>query len=101
MITPLRAAFIDEDEIAWLLVEGIIDVAFVLDIIFTFYSAYYDRIERLVSNRREIACSYLRSWFVLDVISVIPLSLIFSNSANQLGKLAKLPRIFQIIKTIK
>ena len=102
MVTPLRATFYDnDDDIVWQLVDGFIDLVFVLDIIFTFFSAYYNKIEQLISNRRDICCNYLKSWFILDLISVLPFSYFFNSSANQFGKLAKLPRIFQIIKTTK
>ncbi len=73
VLTPLRAAFYDEDGMTWVLLETVADGAFLLDIAFTFCSAYYDSIERLVSNRRQIACGYLRSWFVLDLIAVLPI----------------------------
>ena len=85
----------------WNLIDGFIDVVLVLDIFFTFFSAYYNNIEELITNRKEICCNYLRSWFILDLISVLPFSYFFKSSANQFGKLAKLPRVFQIIKTTK
>ena len=46
-------------------------------------------------------CHYLKTWFIVDLISVLPLSLIFKGRANDLGKLVKLPRIYQIVKTTK
>ena len=74
---------------------------FILDIIFTFFSAYYNSSEELVISRKVIAGSYLKSWFILDIVSVLPLSVVFRSSKLQLGKIAKLPRIFQLIKTTK
>ena len=99
--TPLRAAFYDEDDLLWVMVETFTDIVFLLDIIFTFMSAYYNKIEMLISSRREIVCDYLKTWFVVDLISALPLSLIFRSNANDLGKLAKIPRIYRIIKTTK
>ncbi len=101
VITPLRASFFDDNDKMWMVMELFIDLVFVMDIIFTFFSAYYNKIEQLISTRREIACGYLKTWFFLDLISVLPLSLFFNSSANELGKIAKLPRIYQIIKTTK
>lgn len=101
IITPLRASFYDQDSLAWVLMEMLIDIVFILDIVFTFFSAYYNDSEQLVSSRRAICCHYVRSWFILDLISVLPFSLIFKSSTNQLGKLAKMPRVFQLLKTIR
>ena len=100
MLTPLGASFLEE-EMVWEVVDVFIDIVFLLDIIFTFFSAYYNSIEELITNRRQICCNYIKSWFILDLISVLPFSYIFNSSANHVGKLAKLPRIFQIIKTTK
>ena len=83
------------------MVDVVIDIVFLLDIVFTFFSAYYNRIEELVTDRRTVCCNYLKSWFILDVISVLPFSYLFNSSANHVIKLAKFPRIFQIIRTTK
>lgn len=48
----MRAAFFDEDELIWTLLETFIDLIYFLDIVFTFFSAYYNRIEELISNRK-------------------------------------------------
>ena len=100
MITPLKACFLD-DELAWEVVDLVIDIVFLLDIVFTFFSAYYNTIEELVTDPRKICLNYVKSWFIVDLISVLPFSYILSSSANVVGKLAKLPRIFQIIRTAK
>ena len=101
IITPLRATFLDNESVAWFIVEGVIDCVFTLDIIFTFFSAYYNKIEELISTHREIACGYLKTWFIIDILSILPLQFIFKSNGNSFGKLARLPRIYQIIKTTK
>ena len=50
--TPLRVAFFDEDDIVWILVETLIDIFFLTDLVFTFFSAYYNKMETLISSRR-------------------------------------------------
>lgn len=97
----MRATFIDSESVPWIVIESLIDVIFTLDIIFTFFSAYYNKIEELIATHRDIACGYLKSWFIIDIISILPLSSIFKSNGNSFGKLARLPRIYQIIKTTK
>ncbi len=41
--TPYRIAFQDQDSEEWMIIEGLIDLFFLLDIILTFFSAYYDQ----------------------------------------------------------
>lgn len=100
-MTPLRVAFFDTDDVEWQIMETFIDLVFLLDIVFSFFSAYYNKMEALISDRREIACGYLKSWFVIDVVSIFPLALIANSTVNQLAKLARMPRIYKIIKTSK
>ena len=81
--------------------EAIIDFVFVIDIILSFFSAFYDSREALVFKKKEIAISYLKSWFAIDFISVFPLNFIANSTVNELGNLARFPRIYKIAKTAK
>ncbi len=84
------------------MLELIVDLFFIFDIFLAFLSAYYDNNETLIDQRSRIACSYIRSWFFIDVISVLPLSLIMKGvKLNSLGKLARLPRIYRFVKVLK
>ena len=99
--TPLQMCFFDTGEIHWELIDVFIDIVFFADIMFSFFSAYYNKIEALVSNRRQIACEYLKTWFLIDIIAIFPLHLIANTTLNSVGKLARLPRIYHIIKASK
>lgn len=101
IITPVRVAFHDSDEVEWQIIETFISAVFFFDIVFSFFSAYYNSMEELISDRREIALGYLKSWFLIDVVSIFPLGLIANSTVNQLAKLARMPRIYKIIKTAK
>lgn len=83
------------------MIDGFIDVIFFVDIIFSFISAYYTRMEILVANRKRIAVGYLKSWFFIDLFAVLPLQLFANTMINQLGKMARLPRVYKLMKTAK
>lgn len=53
-VTPYRLAFVDpEDEsFDWFITNTVIDVMFLLDIILTFFTAFYDQDFVLVINRK-------------------------------------------------
>ena len=58
----------------------IADVAFLVDIVLQFNLAYYASGDRhqlvLVTSRADIRRNYLKGWFWLDVVAVIPFNLI-------------------------
>lgn len=55
--------------------ELIIDSFFTVDILLNFNTGFY-RNGILIMSRRMIILEYLKSWFVIDLISTIPYSLI-------------------------
>ena len=72
--TPVRIAFAPINEPAgWQFFEGLIDIMFLLDILVIFNSAFYDNEFFIVQNRKIIANEYLKSWFTIDLLSIIPL----------------------------
>lgn len=73
IIIPIRIAFggIDDSK-GWKIVNYVMDFIFLIDIIVTFNSAYYDDSFKLIEDREIIKKTYLRSWFIFDVISVVP-----------------------------
>ncbi len=94
-------AFYDNDDEMWQGIELFIDLVFFIDIVFSFFSAYYNKSEALVFLKREIAIAYLKTWFAVDFVSILPLSYLTNSTVNQLGDLARFPRIYKIAKTAK
>jgi hypothetical protein len=74
VVTPYRLAFYDIDDIAWVVIDTVLDAGFALDIVLNFFMAYYDDSEDIVDNRKVIACRYVKRWFFIDVASVFPIS---------------------------
>jgi len=58
------------------------DVLFFIDVILTFNTAILnDSNWTIEANRKNIAISYLKSWFVVDVLSCFPFGLL--NHGNE------------------
>lgn len=75
---------------------------FFLDIVFTFFSAYYNNRDELIVDRRKIALSYIKGWFFLDVVMVLPISLIFKTAEyNKLMRLARLSRVYRLLRILR
>ena len=53
-------------------------------------------------NHKKIIKKYLQSWFIIDIISVIPLNNVFkSGKYSGLTKISKLPKLYRLIKLTK
>ena len=55
--------------------ETIADICFTIDIVLAFNTGYYKN-GVLILNRRLIIADYLKSWFILDIISTFPYSMV-------------------------
>ena len=105
-VTPYRIAFIDTDNMAWRIINIIIDLLFFADIIIIFNSAYYDEDDfKLVTDRKVIALNYIKSWLVIDIIAVVPVELIFSvndtNDYNGIARISRIGRLYKLVKLVR
>ena len=106
---PVRVAFdraepTDEET----LLDMIFNIVFVLDIVLNFRTAVkLDGV--LIEDPRKIRNAYLKSWFLIDFLSTIPIDLIFvignneevGTEAAQINKLLRLLRIFKLLRMMK
>ena len=76
-LAPFRIAFEKENsDNIWGYVTTIIDLCFLVDIFIIFNSAVYDDNFNIIEDRKEIAGNYLSSWFIIDLMSIIPFDVI-------------------------
>lgn len=79
-----------------------IDAVFAVDIILCFFSAYEDENEELVHDRCIIARSYAKSWFFIDIISILPIQEFLETSDFvSLARIARLPKLYRLIRMFK
>uniref|UniRef100_A0A061S2C0 Hyperpolarization activated cyclic nucleotide-gated potassium channel 4 n=1 Tax=Tetraselmis sp. GSL018 TaxID=582737 RepID=A0A061S2C0_9CHLO len=98
--TAIRA-----DVTGWTVMEIIIDFTFLLDVALNFNTGFIREPDYVaVMDRRQIAAAYLRGWFMLDLLSSIPLDLIImqqSNTALRFPRVLRLIRTFRLIKVLR
>ncbi len=102
--TPYRLAYEETTSTAWLVIELLVDSLFLVDIILSFFAAYFDDFDVLVDKRSKIICGYLKFWFIVDFVSILPISLILDNTSpqmNDLARVARLSRLYKLIKMVK
>ena len=85
-----------------------IDFLFLLDIFVNFFSAIQDSKFELHDDRCVIAKEYLKGWFIIDLLAIIPFDLIFMTSdlssfvrVARIGKLYKLIKITRLLRLLK
>lgn len=111
IIDPYLLSFMNIVKWDPLFVIGIIfDFTFMLDMIFTFNTAYYDEDNQIIGDRRKIVLKYLKSWFLLDLASSVPFGLLEAfllpsgNNATRLVRISRLrniPKLMRLSRLIK
>jgi len=85
--TPLDIGFEMQMPPYWTFVDYIIDFMFFLDISFTFRTALIDQYGRINPNTWDIAGSYFRNWFFIDLLASLPLTIMNGVIGNYLFSL--------------
>ena len=113
---PYKTCFVDDSSVLADTIDWTVDVLFMVDILINFLSAVENDDNTLITEPKEIAKLYLKTWFAFDLISVLPFSLIekiipkpeegipgqgSSQGYNQLVRLARLPRLYRMTKLIR
>ncbi|CAH8504713.1 unnamed protein product [Schistosoma turkestanicum] len=108
IILPVAISFFNDDlSIHWIIFNSISDVVFIADIAVKFRTGIVtnDYADEIILNPKEIARHYLKSWFVLDFISSIPMDymyLIFNKKDhyNQFFSAGRTLRILRLAKLL-
>jgi hypothetical protein len=56
-----------------------VDIFFAFDIVMTFSTAYIDEKNDLEYNCRKVFVNYISGWFIIDLVSIIPVDYILSQ----------------------
>ena len=58
------------------ILNNCIDILFAIDMIVSFNSAFYDEESyNMIDDYKLIACAYIKSWFTIDLVSILPFHL--------------------------
>ncbi|KAK3239955.1 hypothetical protein CYMTET_50153 [Cymbomonas tetramitiformis] len=120
-VVPLRIGFSLDPTGSWYILELIIEFYFYVDLFLNFFTAYEDERGNAITDRKKITANYLKTWFVIDIISVLPVDLAFriadesficslqeegcdednTNPSTVLPKLMKLFRLVRLVKLLR
>lgn len=101
---PYFTAFYEDDELTtWdTIIIGVIDVIFLLDIFITFNTALVDKKGKTIDDRCVIAKKYLKFWFWLDILTILPITLIVDYTLlGVYPDIAAIARFYKIIRVAR
>jgi CRP-like cAMP-binding protein len=112
ILVPLKIGFDYQESALSNAVDNIVDVCFFIDIILTFLSETEDAAGRPIGRFSRIAKMYLKTWFIIDFMSTIPLDKIVSLSLGdeqqsydvrglKLIRVARLIRLAKLLRLLK
>ena len=79
-LVPFKLTFWEKTEpYAWVYYDLFLDVLFFADILIRFNTPIYSS-GRFITDRKHIAKTYLKTWFVLDLLACLPLSYLRKSS---------------------
>ena len=102
--TPFEVAFVEEKRLSPMyFVNMVINLAFFTDMILNFNLMYFDeKLLQMISDRKLIAKRYLRGFFIIDFISILPyddITLATGSKANL--KILRIVRIVRLAKLLR
>jgi len=106
VVAPFKIVFVEDYEFPyWEKFDYLIDFLFFLDIFVNFFTPIPYK-EKVISTHCEVALMYLKFWFWIDFISIIPINILFSKldfiqNYSILLRISKMPRLYKFLKGAK
>ncbi|TMW62687.1 hypothetical protein Poli38472_005305 [Pythium oligandrum] len=100
---PLAIGYNYIDWSSFSVLDTLVDVYFIVDMVVTMRTGIFSN-GAVVMDSKVVLRRYLRSWFIIDVISNFPLALFVDNSARKsikMVKLQKLPKLLRLGRLLK
>lgn len=74
IMVPYNVAFKNKtsEDVSLLVLDSIVDVIFFIDIVLNFHTTFVGPGGEVVSDPKIIRMNYLKSWFIIDLLSCLP-----------------------------
>ncbi|XP_022243006.1 potassium voltage-gated channel protein eag-like [Limulus polyphemus] len=74
ILVPYNVAFKNKtsEDVSFLVLDSIVDVIFFIDIVLNFHTTFVGPGGEVVSDPKVIRMNYLKSWFIIDLLSCLP-----------------------------
>ncbi|XP_026175082.1 potassium voltage-gated channel subfamily H member 5-like [Mastacembelus armatus] len=77
IMVPYNVSFkTKQNNLAWLVLDSVVDVIFLIDIVLNFHTTFVGPAGEVISDAKLIRMNYLKTWFVIDLLSCLPYDVI-------------------------
>ncbi|XP_056284003.1 potassium voltage-gated channel subfamily H member 5-like isoform X3 [Pseudoliparis swirei] len=77
IMVPYNVSFkTKQNNLAWLVLDSVVDIIFLIDIVLNFHTTFVGPAGEVVSDAKVIRMNYLKTWFVIDLLSCLPYDII-------------------------
>mmetsp|Transcript_38785 Transcript_38785/g.97481 ORF Transcript_38785/g.97481 Transcript_38785/m.97481 type:complete len:724 (-) Transcript_38785:32-2203(-) len=103
-VTPVQIALVPLQVNAFFVVSCTVDAVFLIDLFLQFFIMYPRESDRGITHEHrhvEIVRHYLKTWFAVDLLSVIPFDLVSLLSDTETGATMKAVKIIRLLRLLK
>ena len=114
LVSPYEIGFLEDHEgdmPVLQIINILVNVTFGVDLFLNFFRPYRDALSQKVKSHARIAKNYLRSWFVIDLMSTVPFDLLAtamfpadedgSSEVQTQFKLVRLMRLMKLFRIVR
>ncbi|XP_075940486.1 voltage-gated delayed rectifier potassium channel KCNH5-like [Anarhichas minor] len=77
IMVPYNVSFkTKQNNLVWLVLDSIVDIIFLIDIVLNFHTTFVGPTGEVISDAKLIRMNYLKTWFVIDLLSCLPYDII-------------------------
>uniref|UniRef100_A0A3P9J2V5 Potassium voltage-gated channel, subfamily H (eag-related), member 5b n=2 Tax=Oryzias latipes TaxID=8090 RepID=A0A3P9J2V5_ORYLA len=101
IMVPYNVSFkTKQNNIAWLVLDSVVDVIFLVDIVLNFHTTFVGPCGEVISDPKLIRMNYLKTWFVIDLLSCLPYDIInaFENVDEGISSLFSSLKVVRLLR---
>ncbi|KAJ8246462.1 hypothetical protein GJAV_G00268100 [Gymnothorax javanicus] len=101
IMVPYNVSFkTKQNNVTWLVVDSIVDVIFLVDIVLNFHTTFVGPAGEVISDPKLIRTNYLKTWFVIDLLSCLPYDVInaFENVDEGISSLFSSLKVVRLLR---
>jgi hypothetical protein len=61
----------------------------------------YEETLKLETNRKEVACIYMKFWFFIDLLAILPVQLFTPAMGNSLYKFLRVTKMTRVMRLVR
>ncbi|KAK7879883.1 hypothetical protein WMY93_033443, partial [Mugilogobius chulae] len=101
IMVPYNVSFkTKQNNLVWLVLDSVVDVIFLVDIVLNFHTTFVGPGGEVISDPKLIRMNYLKTWFVIDLLSCLPYDIInaFENVDEGISSLFSSLKVVRLLR---